>query len=114
MRKSLLAMGGTLCIIAGIGVLAIQIFQDPEEQVYVYPPGAAVGAYHETIPSSESQLHVDGCPVPHQTVSVEVSEAAAKKLREEAGYSSEGVSGGVLVTFKETGPCSVEKVQAGT
>ncbi|GFN31458.1 hypothetical protein [Paenibacillus xylaniclasticus] len=102
---------GVLCILAGIGVLVVANAQSMEERVYVYPPGAIVEAYPGTAPStaSDSQMIVDGCAVPHETVQIEVSEYEAKRLREEAGYPSEGVSGGILVEFKQIGPCPNDK-----
>ncbi|MCM3701894.1 hypothetical protein [Paenibacillus macerans] len=98
---------GSVCIAVGVVVFAIHLFHSPEEQqVYVYPPDAKEEAIHEVIQSSNSQLIVNGCSIPHKTVSKEISQAEAKKMREEAGYSSEGVTGGVIVEFEETGPCS--------
>jgi hypothetical protein len=97
---------GFVGIITGICFLASQFISVQGDRVYIYPPGAQEDAYPVEIQSSDSQLIVDGCSIPHKTVAIEVSEAEAKKLREEAGYSSEGVSGGVIVEFKETGSCS--------
>lgn len=103
---------GFIGIVAGIGVLASQFFHNSGDRVYVYPPGAQEDAYPEVSQSSlDSQLTVNGRSIPHKTIAFEVSEAEAKKLREEAGYSSEGVSGGVIVEFEETGSCSPEKVK---
>lgn len=96
---------GFLGIIAGICVLVIHL-NVQDDRVYIYPPGAQEDAYPVEIQSSDSQLTVDGCTIPHKTVAIEVTEAEAKKMREEAGYSSEGVSGGVIVEFKKTGSCS--------
>lgn len=56
---------------------------------------------------------MDGCSIPHKTVALEVSEAEAKKLREEAGYSSEGVSGGVIVEFKRLVPALEKNERSG-
>ncbi|WP_127531366.1 hypothetical protein [Paenibacillus kobensis] len=98
---------GFICMIAGIGVLAGQLYNQSEhgDRMYVYPPGAIEEAAPGTIPSSDGQLIVDGCEVPHTTVPIEVSEAEAKRMREDTGFSSEGVSGGVIVKFNQTGPC---------
>lgn len=93
-------------MIAGICLLTSQLINVQGDRVYIYPPGAQVDAYPVEIQSSDSKLIVDGCSIPHKTVTIEVSEAEAKKLREEAGYSSEGVSGGIIVEFIETGSCS--------
>lgn len=100
---------GFVGIIAGTCLLASQLINEPVDRVYVYPPGALENAHPEVIQSSDSQLIVNGCSIPHKTIAIEVSEAEAKKLREEAGYSSEGVTGGVIIEFKETGACSLEK-----
>lgn len=97
---------GFVSIITGVCLLVSQFISVQNDPVYIYPPGAQEDAYSVEIQSSDSQLIVDGCSFPHKTVAVEVSESEAKKLREEAGYSSEGVSGGVIVEFKETGSCS--------
>ncbi|CAM4349476.1 hypothetical protein FHS16_002409 [Paenibacillus endophyticus] len=97
---------GFVGIITGIYLLASQFISVQGDRVYIYPPSVQEDAYPIEIQSSDSQLIVDGCSIPHKTVAIEVSEAEAKKLREEAGYSSEGISGGVIVEFKETGSCS--------
>lgn len=96
---------GFVSIIVGICVLASQIVHVQDDRVYVYPPGAQEENYPQEIQSPDSQLIVNGCSIPHKTVAIEVSEAEAKTLREEAGFSSEGVTGGVIIEFKETGSC---------
>lgn len=45
-------------IIAGIGVLASQLFHVPGDRVNVYPPSAQENAYPEVIQSSDNQLIV--------------------------------------------------------
>lgn len=96
---------GFACIITGGVVLASLLFHDSETKVYVYPSGANENAVHEVVRSTQSKLLVNGCEIPHKIVSVDVSEVEAKKLREEAGYSSEGVTGGTIVKLEETGTC---------
>ncbi|PWV95700.1 hypothetical protein DFQ01_12545 [Paenibacillus cellulosilyticus] len=100
---------GLVSIVAGIGVLASQLFHHPVNKVYVYPPEAKLEAYPDVVQTSTSELIINGCSIPHKTFSVEVSEDEAKKLREEAGYSSEGVTGGISVELLETGTCSSQK-----
>lgn len=102
---------GFVCIIMGIVVLASQLFHDRGDRVYLYPPGVQKDAVHEVNQSLDSQLIVNGCSIPHKTIAIDVSEAEAKKMREEAGYSSEGVSGGIIVEFKEIGSCTLEKTK---
>ncbi|MBO2942887.1 hypothetical protein JJQ72_02700 [Paenibacillus sp. F411] len=97
---------GFLCIVTGICLVASQLLHDQSEQGYVYPPSAQVDPYPAENQSSDRQMIADGCSPPYKTVTTEVSEAEAKKLREEAGYSSEGVSGGIIVESKETDSCS--------
>lgn len=103
MRKRII---GLVCITLGLGMLAVQHFHVPTERVYVYPPRAEEKAIHEEIQSSGSQLIVNGSSIPHKVIPRDVSEAEAKRLREEAGYSSEGVTGGVIVELKEIDPDS--------
>ncbi|WP_281888848.1 hypothetical protein [Paenibacillus sp. YYML68] len=99
-------MIGFLGIVTGICLLASQLIHVHGERVYVYPPGTQADTYPVENESQDIQLVVDGCSSALKTVTIKVSEAEAKKMREEAGYSSEGVSGGIIVYSKETGSCS--------
>lgn len=100
---------GHIGIMVGVALFAGQLFHHPSDRMYIYPPDAQEDAEPEENQTLGSQMIVDGCSIPHKTVATEVSEVEARKLREDAGYASEGVSGGIIVEFVETGSCSLEK-----
>lgn len=96
---------GAVLVISGIGLLVIQLFMQNHatQQEYAVPSYVNDSQRSVYTPHKEQVLR-NNIEVPHRQVITEVSEEEAKKNREAAGYSSDGVLGGVIVGYEEIQP----------
>lgn len=96
---------GAVLLLSGIGLLITQLLvqNHSTKQEYAIPSHVNDSQRSVYTPPKDQVLR-NNVEVPHRQVIIEVSEEEAKKNREEAGYSSDGVLGGVIVGYEEIQP----------